>query len=116
MQTRKRTVTKEFTWNQYRVTHLHIWENGSQVDRIQLFGFDTDDDVTEYQATDDGTDEIADPLAFALVRPGQRDSLWIDSIGNIGENEGLLDALIAAEIVAAPHHWLEEQPVCKLLV
>lgn len=107
-------VVKKFRWNQYEIAYLKIWGNGDQIDQIQLYGFEINDDIDPTGGED--VDQVEDPLAFALVKPGHKDSLWIDNYGNIGENEGLLNALIAGEIIASPDSWLREQSVCKLLV
>jgi hypothetical protein len=116
MNTQKRIVEKKFTWLNWSIEHAEIFQDGDIVERIQLYGFETPDEPNDWAVDEnEGTDQVAEPLASVLVEPGHKDSLWVVGNGDIGETEGLLDALVQAQFVEF-HLWLEDQAVCKLLV
>jgi hypothetical protein len=116
MNTPKRIVEKKFTWLNWSIKHAEIFKDGDIVERIQLYGFETPDEPSDWAVDEnEGTDQVAEPLASVLVKPGHKDNLWVVGNGDIGETEGLLDALVQAQFVEF-HLWLEDQAVYKLLV
>jgi hypothetical protein len=120
MNTQKRIVEKKFTWLDWSIEHAEIFQDSDIVERIQLYGFETPDEPNNWAVDEnEGADQVAEPLASVLasvlVKPGHKDNLWVIGNGDIGETEGLLDALVQAQFVEC-HLWLEDQAVCKLLV
>jgi hypothetical protein len=90
-----RTVDIKGYFGQFLMTKLEVYEDQHGVIvKIQIWsGFD--------------------PLASMLSQPSLPGAL---SIKNYAENEGLLDALVAAEIVGHPLSGSKAISICKLLV
>jgi hypothetical protein len=97
---------------------IKITQSGDTIEDIQIHGLEPPSDTYEVSPYDIEDMELADlPLALALRRPSHRDNVWIVGDGDNGETEGLLDALVAGGIIAAPHCFFGgDQAICKLLV
>jgi hypothetical protein len=97
---------------------IKITQSGDTIEDIQIHGLEPPSDTYEVSPYDIEDMELADlPLALALRRSSHRDNVWIVGDGDNGETEGLLDALVAGGIIAAPHCFLGgDQAICKLLV
>jgi hypothetical protein len=122
IKTPKLIITKTFTWvcgdQSWFIQYVEIFMNRKDqniIERIQLYGYELLDEVSEYEIDEqEDTDLVAEPLASALIEPGHRDSLQIVRDGDIGQTEGLLDALVDAGYISPPS-WVGHRSVCKLL-
>jgi hypothetical protein len=97
---------------------IKITQSGDTIEDIQIHGLEPPSESYDVSPYDIEDMELADmPIASALSRPSHRDNLWIVGDGDMGETEGLLDALVAGGIITVPHCFLGgDQAICKLLV
>jgi hypothetical protein len=122
IKSQKRIVTVTFPWvcgdQSWFIQYVEIFMNRKDqniIERIQLYGYELLDEPSEYEIDEqEDTDLVAEPLASALIEPGHRDSLQIVRDGDIGQTEGLLDALVDAGYISPPS-WVGHLSVCKLL-